>query len=210
MLSQKKIFEEKDGTIGYFEAIFNSSNVLKSTYFPKNNKLYISFSRGGTYSYDNIDQTLYDEFETAVSQGIYFNENIKNTPEKYPPHKEFTLYPSEVSDLKEVVEKTNKINEDQEIKLIDEDQYINLIAFLQKTLEFYSNENNYNKNKDSKSLIEVDKGTQANFAIKQAEDLIKSTADAEIEYDKIIEDAEKNINTSPRDILKDLEGLKGG
>jgi len=210
MLSQKKIFEEKDGTIGYFEAIFNSSNVLKSTYFPKNNKLYISFSRGGTYSYCNIDQIIYDEFETSESQGIYFNENIKKAPEKYPPHKEFTLYPSEVKDLKEVVEKTNKINEDQEIKLIDEDQYVNLIAFLQKTLEFYSDENNYEKNKDSKSLIDVDKGTQAKFAIKQAENLIKSTADAETEYDKIIEDAEKNLNVSPRDVLKNLEGLKGG
>ena len=38
----------------YVEAIYESSNILMSTYFPEKNKLFIHFSRGGTYSYSNI------------------------------------------------------------------------------------------------------------------------------------------------------------
>ena len=116
MLIERKEVLNEDKSTGYIEAVFNSDNVLKTTYFPKANKLYIAFSRGHTYSYGNISKELYDEFESASSQGKFFHSKINNKL-KYPVHKEFTLYPSEVKDLKEIVtkklsefEENNKIN----------------------------------------------------------------------------------------------------
>ena len=116
MLVEHKEFQEKDGSLGYIESIFESDNVLKSTYFPNNKRLYITFSRGDTYSYANIDKNFYDEFEKAESQGKFFYKNI-NKNKTYPYRKEFTLYPSEVKGLKLIVENNKKIieeNKDEE------------------------------------------------------------------------------------------------
>jgi len=108
MLVERKEYQEKDGSTGYIESVFNSGNVLKTTYFPNNQRLYIAFSRGDTYSYGNISKEFYQEFEDCESQGKFFFKNIANNS-KYPTRKEFTLYPQEVQDLKTIVE--NKIEE---------------------------------------------------------------------------------------------------
>lgn len=105
MLVQEKKFQEEDGSIGYYEAVFESSNILQTTYFPASNLLYISFQRGGVYSYGNVSEDLYEDFKAAESHGKFFISTIKSQPEKYPYRKEFTLYPDEVKDLKEIVEK---------------------------------------------------------------------------------------------------------
>lgn len=104
MLVQEKKFQEEDGSIGYYEAVFESSNILQTTYFPASNLLYISFQRGGVYSYGNVSEDLYEDFKAAESHGKFFQSTIKSQPEKYPYRKEFTLYPDEVKDLKEIVE----------------------------------------------------------------------------------------------------------
>lgn len=109
MLIERKEILNEDKSIGYIEAVFNSDNVLKTTYFPKVQRLYIAFSRGHTYSYANITKELYDEFEVADSQGKFFHSKINNKA-KYPTRKEFTLYPHEVKELKEVVK--NKLTDD--------------------------------------------------------------------------------------------------
>lgn len=111
MLVERKEILNEDKSSGYIEAIFNSDNVLKTTYFPNNQRLYIAFNRGDTYSYGNISKETYNEFEAADSQGKYFYANIKNK-KTYPFRKEFTLYPNEVKDLKQIVE--NKKLEDDE------------------------------------------------------------------------------------------------
>ena len=111
MLIERKEVLNEDKSIGYIEAIFNSDNILKTTYFHKSQRLYIAFSRGHTYSYGNISQELYDEFEAASSQGKFFHSKINNKA-KYPVHKEFTLYPAEIKDLKETVK--NKLSELEE------------------------------------------------------------------------------------------------
>jgi hypothetical protein len=103
MLVEHKEFQEKDGSVGYIESVFNSDNVLKTTYFPNTERLYIAFSRGDTYSYANVDAEMYQKFEDAESQGKFFYKNINNN-KKHPYRKEFTLYPNEVKDLKEIVE----------------------------------------------------------------------------------------------------------
>jgi hypothetical protein len=114
MLIERKEILNEDKSTGYIEAVFNSDNVLKTTYFPQAKKLYIAFSRGHTYSYGNITREMYDEFEAADSQGKYFHSNINNKS-KYPTRKEFTLYPSEVKDLKETVKnKLSELHEDED------------------------------------------------------------------------------------------------
>ena len=114
MLMERKEFKEEDNSIGYIESVFDSGNVLKTTYFPNMQRLYIAFSRGHTYSYGNISQELYDEFEDNYSQGIFFHNRINNKKE-FPSRKEFTLYPTEVKELKEIVEmhKNNQEEEDE-------------------------------------------------------------------------------------------------
>jgi hypothetical protein len=116
MLAEHKEFQEKDGTLGYIESVFESDNVLKTTYFPNNQRLYIAFSRGDTYSYGNVTLEMYKEFEESESQGKWFFKRINKNP-KHPYRKEFTLYPTEVKELKEIVENYRKIiNENKEVE----------------------------------------------------------------------------------------------
>ena len=103
MLVERKEFLNEDQSVGYIESVFNSDNVLKTTYFPQTQRLYIAFSRGHTYSYGNVSPELYQEFENAESQGKFFHKNINNN-KMYPVRKEFTLYPNEVKDLKQIIE----------------------------------------------------------------------------------------------------------
>ena len=112
MLVERKEVLNENGTLGYVESVFKSDNILKTTYFPNNQRLYIAFSRGDTYSYGNISQELYREFEDAESHGKFFYAKI-NKKLQYPYRKEFTLYPNEVKEIKEVVE-NHKIEDDED------------------------------------------------------------------------------------------------
>ncbi|MFA5366518.1 MAG: KTSC domain-containing protein [Dehalococcoidia bacterium] len=113
MLVERKEHKEADDSIGYIESVFESDNVLKTTYFPLMQRLYIAFSRGDTYSYGNITQELYEEFENAESQGKFFHKNINNRS-KYPVRREFTLYPNEVQGLKQIVEENKQEKEEED------------------------------------------------------------------------------------------------
>jgi len=113
MLVEQKKFEDTDGSVGYVESIFKSDNVLKSTYFPKARRLYIAFSRGHTYSYSNVSPEMYAEFEDAESQGVFFHKRINNKP-NHIARKEFTLYPNEVKELKEIVESRKTIKDEED------------------------------------------------------------------------------------------------
>ncbi|MDA3779281.1 MAG: KTSC domain-containing protein [Bacteroidales bacterium] len=111
MLVERKEILNEDKTIGYIESVFKSDNILNTTYFPNNQRLYIAFSRGHTYSYGNISPEFYQEFEDAESHGKFFYKNI-NKKTEYPYRKEFTLYPTEVNELKDIV-KNNTPEEDE-------------------------------------------------------------------------------------------------
>ena len=102
MLIERKEILNDDGSIGYIESIFKSDNILKTTYFPKDRRLYIAFSRGHTYSYSNISPEFYQEFEDAESHGKFFYGKINKKPE-FPYRKEFTLYPNEINNIKETI-----------------------------------------------------------------------------------------------------------
>jgi hypothetical protein len=115
MLVERKEHKEADESIGYIESVFESENILKTTYFPAQQRLYIAFSRGDTYSYGNITPEMYQEFEDTESQGKYFHRMINNKKAR-PFRREFTLYPTEVQGLKQIVEenKTEKEDDDDE------------------------------------------------------------------------------------------------
>lgn len=101
MLVERNEVLNEDGSLGYVESVFKSGNILKTVYFAAKELLYITFSRGNTYSYLNISLDFYKEFEEAESNGKFFHQRIKG---KVPYHKEYTYYPHEVQELKEIVE----------------------------------------------------------------------------------------------------------
>jgi len=111
MLIERKEILNDDKSIGYIEAIFNSGNLLRTTYFPMSQKLYIAFGRGHTYSYSNVSKEFYDEFEKTESQGKFFHSKINNN-KAFPYRKEFSLYPSEIQEIKKIIEE-NKNEEDE-------------------------------------------------------------------------------------------------
>lgn len=104
------IHKEVKGEVGdqYIEAIFESSNILMSTYFPNKNKLYIHFNRGGTYSYTNVNEDVYTAFENAESQGKYFLREIKKNPNKYQYAKEYTLTEGEINHANQIIKEHNE------------------------------------------------------------------------------------------------------
>jgi len=114
---------QKEGEANYYvEAVYDSTNILKTTYFPHRERLYISFNRGGTYSYGNINQKLYNEFESSESQGVFHALYIKSNL-NYPFRKEFTLYPTEIKDAKEsIVEGKKEFIDNLKDSVSDEDR----------------------------------------------------------------------------------------
>ena len=54
----------------------NSSNLSSVGY--ENGVLYITFHHGGTYWYQGVPKTVYDELINAPSHGKYFHAFIKN------------------------------------------------------------------------------------------------------------------------------------
>lgn len=65
---------EKDELV---KAIYESSNIIASTYNRGNKNLNIVFKNGGSYTYQNVPETDYVRFETAESQGKILNTQIK-------------------------------------------------------------------------------------------------------------------------------------
>ena len=111
MIVEKKNFNDEDGTLGWIQCIFDSSNILTSIYFPKTNVLYISFNRGGTYKYTHVPEEIYNKFENSESQGKFFVTEIKNKPE-YPYSREYNLYKSEIEEAKNVIQEWKQTNQD--------------------------------------------------------------------------------------------------
>lgn len=65
---------EKNGKI---KAMYASSTICASTFDTETKDLTIIFNNGGQYKYPNVELTDYTRFETAESNGVVFNTNIK-------------------------------------------------------------------------------------------------------------------------------------
>ena len=79
----------------------------------------------------------------------------------------------------------------------------NLIRLLQEALKFYANQENYKGSKNasvccsgiSVSLVEIDEGTQARFALNKAKELAETNQKIQDDYDRLILDAEELEST---------------
>lgn len=61
------------------KSLYESSNILSSTYDKATKDLYIVFKKNNIkYKYPNVKETDYFRFETAESQGKVFNSHIKD------------------------------------------------------------------------------------------------------------------------------------
>ena len=87
----------------------------------------------------------------------------------------------------------------------------NLIELLRQALLFYADERNYEQNQNAgselTSLIEVDNGSQARFALTKIREFNEANEKLEAEYmknfDKAVAEGE-----SPENVLKIIEGFK--
>ena len=68
---------EENGTVN---ALYESSNILASSYNKDKKELVITFKRGAQYSYAGVPVTDYTRFELADSQGKILNGYIKKYP----------------------------------------------------------------------------------------------------------------------------------
>ena len=97
---------EKDGLI---EALYESSNVVASSYNKNQKDLNVTFKNGGNYTYQGVAETDYVRFETAESQGKVLNSNLK----KYP------FLKHEPVDVDKIIERVKEVkNKELDIMLV--------------------------------------------------------------------------------------------
>ena len=87
----------------------------------------------------------------------------------------------------------------------------NLIELLRQALLFYADERNYEQNKNAggelTSLIEVDNGSQARFALSKIREFNEASEKLEADYMKNMHEAIEGQD-SPENVLKIIEGFK--
>jgi len=69
---------EKIKTEDNVKVLYESSNILASTYNQKTKDLTVVFKRGDSYTYKNVDSKDYLRFELDESQGAALSKYIKN------------------------------------------------------------------------------------------------------------------------------------
>ena len=83
----------------------------------------------------------------------------------------------------------------------------NLIELLRQALLFYANEENYEAIDQQLSLMVVDSGSQARFALSKIREFTESSEKLEADYMKNMNEAIEG-EESPENILKIIEGFK--
>lgn len=61
-----------------------SSNIAAVGYLNKSEELYVQFSSGVVYAYQNVPEPVYDKFMQAESKGTFFDQSIKRHADVYP------------------------------------------------------------------------------------------------------------------------------
>jgi hypothetical protein len=111
---------EKDDLV---KVIYESSNVVASTYNKTNKNLNVIFKYGGSYTYQNVSATDYFRFETADSQGKELNTTIKK----------YAFLKHENVDTDDVVKKIKELK-GEEVKAME----LGLINLMTETVEHYN------------------------------------------------------------------------
>lgn len=108
MLLERKELRDEETKELVVEALFDSSNIMKSIYIPDREILFIIFKKGVVYSYEHIDIETYVGFENADSQGVYFSKNITKNP-VFVFYRQYKLYEFEKKDLLKLIEEHKEI-----------------------------------------------------------------------------------------------------
>jgi hypothetical protein len=93
------------------------------------------------------------------------------------------------------------------------EEYLNLIKYLKLALKFYADKNSYavnhSMNNELCSLVELDKGSQAQFALDKINEFEEYGKNLEEEYAKQIESLSANVASSQQDgIMKLYEKIR--
>jgi len=56
-----------------------SSNIARIAYDAVSRTLYVEFSKGGTYQYFDVPDTVFDQMKAASSKGQFLAHSIKGT-----------------------------------------------------------------------------------------------------------------------------------
>ena len=88
---------EKDGIV---DAIYESSNIVASSYDKSKKNLNITFVYGGNYTYQGVPETDYMRFETSDSQGKVLGSHIKKYPALKHENVDVNVIFNKVSDVK--------------------------------------------------------------------------------------------------------------
>lgn len=88
----------------------------------------------------------------------------------------------------------------------DNEKYLNIIELLKQALLFYANKENYLSYEDKNTLIMLDKGSQARFALKQIEELDEINEKIKYDYNDLINDVKKE--ESPENIVNLINKIK--
>lgn len=115
MLLERIAVNNDNNEIESVESIFDSSNIMKALYVPKQKRLFIYFQSGGVYCYYNFDYELYTEFEKAESQGDFFNKHIRHN-EDIVYNKHFNLMEHEIKDIKDKIKEVKNGDTGQTIE----------------------------------------------------------------------------------------------
>lgn len=99
MLKHSEFCESNHVEICYFD----STNIVKSYYYPKTSTLNIVFNTGKVYEYNDVSNIDYGIFKESESQGKIFNTTIKK--------KNGVLLTEE--DIKIINEELKKINDNE-------------------------------------------------------------------------------------------------
>jgi hypothetical protein len=108
VLLERKELKDAETQEIYVEALYDSTNLMKTIYLPQRKMLFVFFKKGVVYSYANVDSELYLGLENADSQGVYFSKSIvKNT--KCVHYREYKLYDFEKKDMLKLIEEQKQL-----------------------------------------------------------------------------------------------------
>jgi len=93
-------------------------------------------------------------------------------------------------------------------KMMNSEQYENLIELLKQALMFYSNKENYYFHVDRNSPIEIDRGSQARFALEKIQETLDSDKKLQKEFNRIITETIGAIEDNPIDLSNMIKTIK--
>ena len=112
MLLERKELKDSESDELYVEALYDSSNIMKSIFLPEKKMLFIIFRKGVVYSYRNVDNEIYVGFENSDSQGVYFSKNIAKNP-LCTYYREYKLYEFEKKDMLKLIDEQKQLLEEK-------------------------------------------------------------------------------------------------